>query len=117
MKVVKVIACIGGVVGLLSLLSLPACAVFSRTHLPRFTDGTLDVRTLVSWAEYGVEADCEFAPNSTYCIFGRDAIADTKAAMDRNPGAIQAAARQTLIHAVEHWPALDVVFRWLIEVL
>lgn len=86
-------------------------------RLPHLPDGSLDVRTLVTWASDGVEADCQFAPLSSFCIFGRDAVADVRAAMDKNPTGIQVAAKRSITDSVEKWPAIAPWFTWLADAL
>jgi hypothetical protein len=99
----------------LVLVLLGAMTSCVRVHLPRLPDGSLDVRRLVTWASDGVEADCQFQPTAAFCIFGRDAVADARAAMDRNPAALQVAARRSLVDSAAKWPVIQPWVQWLVD--
>lgn len=88
------------------------CATLTA-KLPHLPDGSLDVRQLVSWASVGVEADCQFAATSSWCVLGRDVIADATSAMDKNPTNLRAAVKQSLNDSMAKWPAIKPVFGWL----
>ena len=101
------------------LLALVAVTLIgcASLHWPRLADGSLDVRTLVTWGETGVELDCQWQPTAAFCIFGRDAVADVRAAMNNNPTEIQAAAKQSLRDSFVKWPVTKLWLGWLEDAL
>lgn len=84
-----------------ALLTVSACHV----ALPRLPDGALNVPLLLTWAQDGVDADCAYAPTSTVCTLGTDAIATarTKAPADVKRSLVDAATRFPVIAPYVHW--------------
>jgi hypothetical protein len=98
---------------LLPVVFAVACAGLTA-HLPHLPDGSLDVRTLVAWSAAGVEADCAVAPASSWCVLGRDVVANVTAAIDHDPTHQRTAAKAALTDSLTQWPSLKPVFGWLL---
>jgi hypothetical protein len=90
----------------LSLLVLAAALLVSscatlKAHDPfRNPDGTINVEKILTWAQYGIDADCQIGTNAIavdICHFGTDAINAAQAALAKDPKAGAAVARQSLI--------------------
>lgn len=93
------------VLPLLCLLAI-GCASFP----PKNADGSVNVALLLTWAQDGVDADCAWAPTSTVCALGTDAIATarTKAPAD---------VKRSLVDAETRFPVIAPYIDWLIGLL
>lgn len=94
-------------------LAMSACATFP----PKNPDGSIDVAKLVDYAEGGIEADCALGFNQDICTFGRDTIANARAAMAHDPQAQVAAVRQSLADSVARWPVIAPYVKFVQDVL
>lgn len=108
------------------VVTTPACATL-KAHNPFLdpTTGMLRVDKILDWAEYGIDATCQFGMTpltQDVCRFGRDAIAIARAKLAADPVGGLAAVRQTLIDAEMKLPEairphLDAQFRWVFQLL
>lgn len=98
----------GATIGLVLLvlgLSLPIVSC-TRPDLP----------TLLTWAQYGIDADCHFGAGALaadVCTFGTDTISAAKAAVARDPQQGLVAAKQILRDAETRQPAIAPYTHWL----
>lgn len=79
-----------------------------------------DLPTLLTWAQYGVDADCNFGAGALaadVCTFGTDAIQAAQAAVTKDPIAGVAAAKQILVDAEKARPAFAPYVDWLVQTL
>lgn len=92
------------------LLALAVFGAACHVSLPRLPDGSLNVPVLLTWAQDGIDADCAFAPTSTVCNLGTDAIATakTKAPAD---------VKRSLVDAETRFPVIAPYVDWLIRLL
>lgn len=77
---------------------------------------TPDVPTLLSWAQFGIDADCKFGAGglaADVCTFGGDAIAAASAAYAKDPANGVKAAKQILVDAETRQPKLVPYTHWL----
>lgn len=80
-------------------------------HLPRLPDGSLDVPTLLQWAEAGLQADCQIqGVQADVCAIGLPAV---KALESKAPQDVRAA----LVAITFQQPATLPYLRWLIDAL
>lgn len=90
----------------------------SCASLPRNPDGTLNVPTLLSWAEDGIVADCAIqGASADVCSLGLPAIQAVEAAVKSDPANAEAKARVGLQAAESRWPAIAPYLDWLIRIL
>lgn len=101
------------IVLVLALVCATACA-----SLPHTADGRLDLPKLLTWAQYGIDADCSFGSGGLaqdVCTFGHDAIATAQAAWAKDPANGFAAAKKVLMDAVARQPKFGWYVGWLIQ--
>lgn len=76
-----------------------------------------DLPTLLTWAQYGIDADCALGSGALaqhVCTFGDDGIAAAKAAYAKDPANGRAAVKQILVDLEATQPALAPYLDWLL---
>lgn len=77
-----------------------------------------DVPTLLTWAQFGIDADCQFGAGAlaaNVCVFGGDAISAAQAAIKKDPVTGVSAAKKILVDAEVAYPAFAPYVDWLIQ--
>jgi hypothetical protein len=104
----------------LACLVLSACATF-KAHDPfRNPDGTLNVRKIVLYVSYGVEADCalgESTLSQQICTYGREAIETVNAISTNDPVYFKKSVESILQHAAHDHPPLQPYFEFALKIL
>lgn len=75
-----------------------------------------DVPTLLQWAQYGIDADCQFGTGALaadVCTFGKDAVDAAQAAYATDPAHGVKAVKQILVDAETRQPAIAPYTHWL----
>ncbi len=106
----------------LIVLTLSVCAcLVGCAHLPHKPDGSLDVQTLLVWANDGLDVGCSDQwVQVDACTYGRDAIRTAHAIGAKDPANIRAAVKQSLIDSeatLEPMSRLRPYLDWLIAIL
>ena len=76
-----------------------------------------DLPTLLQWAQYGIDADCQFGSGALaadVCTFGGDAIKASQAAYTKDPSTGVAAVKQILSDAEKVQPKIAPYVDWLL---
>jgi hypothetical protein len=79
-----------------------------------------DLPTLLTWAQYGIDADCNFGAGAlaaNVCTFGTDAIAAAQAAVKKDPVTGVSAVKQILVDAERAQPQIAPYVDWLVTQL
>jgi hypothetical protein len=79
-----------------------------------------DLPTLLTWAQAGIDADCQFGAGglaADVCTFGGDAIAAAKVAVSKDPAQGRAVVKKILGDAEAKQPALGAYWHWLTDAL
>lgn len=88
--------------------------------LPLVACNKPDLPTLLQWAQYGIDADCQFGAGALaqqFCTFGGDAIAAAKAAYAKDPEQGRAAVKKILGDAESQAPELGAYWHWITDKL
>lgn len=96
-----------------------ACAM-ACASLPHTPDGKLDVMTLLDWAQYGIDADCNFGKGAlaaNICKIGTDGIIAARAAYMKDPVAGRMAVKNLLDGIGMQYPAVEPYWKWLTDAL
>lgn len=76
-----------------------------------------DLPTLLTWAQYGIDADCNFGAGAlaaNVCTFGTDAISAAQAAVKKDPATGLSAAKKILQDAEIAQPKIAPYLDWLV---
>lgn len=76
-----------------------------------------DLPTLLTWAQYGIDADCNFGAGAlaaNVCTFGTDAINAAQAAVKKDPATGLSAAKKILQDAEAAQPKIAPYLDWLV---
>ena len=79
-----------------------------------------DLPTLLTWAQYGIDADCNFGKGALaadVCTFGTDAITAAQAAYAKDPTTGVAAVKKILVDAETRQPKIAPYIDWLVAKL
>jgi hypothetical protein len=77
-----------------------------------------DLPTLLSWAQAGIDADCQFGAGALahdVCVFGTDTISGARAVAAQDPVAGRKIVKQILIDAETAQPAFAPYVDWLVQ--
>ncbi len=94
--------------------------VIAALSLPLLACNGPDLPTLLSWAQYGIDADCMFGKGALAadaCTFGGETIALAKAAAAKDPANQRAAVKAILLSAEARKPAIAPYLQWLSDAL
>ena len=96
-------------------LSLVSCATL-KAHDPfRNPDGSLNIRKIVLFVSYGIEADCALGQSTLaqdICNYGRAAIDATQAISTSDPELLRRSVLQILEQEAHTHPALQPYVEW-----
>lgn len=79
-----------------------------------------DLPTLLTYAQFGIDADCQFGAGglaADICVFGGDAILAAQAAYAKEPAHGRAAVKKILVDAEARQPKIAPYTHWLTEQL
>lgn len=101
------------IIAYVSFAAICACLMASACTRP-------DVPTLLTWAQFGIDADCQFGAGALaadVCTFGGDAITAASAAYAKDPVNGVKAAKKILVDAEARQPKIAPYTHWLTEKL
>jgi len=105
----------------LVLIALSAGCASLKAHDPfRNPDGTLNVRTIIVYADYGIEADCalgQTALTAEICTQGRNAIETAQAVSTNDPVLLKKSVDAILQQAAHDHPQLEPYLGWAFKLL
>lgn len=111
---------VGVLVGIL-VLTLSGCASLRGKFPPRLPDGSLDLDTLIDYADGGIQADCQLGFSPTLCQIGGDTVRSVRAALaahrGESPLALYRALQVNLEDSAVRWPEIRPYVQWLIDLL